>query len=182
MGRTQAGKSTLLASMTRLPEHVERIGKGAQRTSTDSAEGPWHAHPEVTIVDPPGIGAAGGDDDARVAYDTVRDADLLVWVQSNDSSQQASLDAITHLCLIGKPMLLVLNFRQDLSRGTALDRFLRRPEMTFRHESGHLARLRRHLDELGASWGLSAERCFWPDAPTGSAGKVGPWWPRESRA
>lgn len=152
MGRTQAGKSTLLASMTRLPEHIERIGKGAQRTSTDSAEGPWHAHPEVTIVDPPGIGAAGGDDDARVAYDTVRDADLVVWVQSNDSSQQASLDAITHLCLLGKPMLLVLNFRQDLSRGTALDRFLRRPELTFRHESGHLARLRRHLDELGASW------------------------------
>lgn len=152
MGRTQAGKSTLLASMTRLPEHLERIGKGAQRTSTDSAEGPWHAHPEVTIVDPPGIGAAGGDDDAEIAFETVRDADLVVWVQSNDSSQQASLDAITHICVLGKPMLLVLNFRQDLSRGAALDRFLRRPDMTFRHESGHVARLRRHLDEFGASW------------------------------
>jgi hypothetical protein len=152
MGRTQAGKSTLLACMTRLPEHVARIGKGAQRTSTDSAEGPWHAHPDVTIVDPPGIGAAGGDDDAGLAFEAVRDADLVVWVQSNDSSQQASLDAITNICVLGKPMLLVLNFRQDLSRATALDRFLRRPEMTFRHEGGHIARLRRHMDELGASW------------------------------
>jgi hypothetical protein len=152
MGRTQAGKSTLLAAMTRLPEHHKRIGKGAQRTSRDSAEGPWHAHPEVTVVDPPGIGAAGGDEDADVAFETVRDADLVVWVQSNDSSQQASLDAITHLCVLGKPMLLVLNFRADISRGAALDRFLRRPELTFRHERGHLARLGRHLDELGASW------------------------------
>lgn len=152
MGRTQAGKSTLLAAMTRLPEHVERIGRGAQRTSRDSAEGPWHRHPEITIVDPPGIGAAGGEEDTEVAFDTVRDADLVVWVQSNDSSQQASLDAITQLCVLGKPMLLVLNFRQDLSRPSTLDRFLRRPELTFRHESGHLARLGRHLDELGASW------------------------------
>ena len=30
--------------------------------------------------------------------------------------------------------------------------------------------------------GLSAERCFRPDAPTGSAGRVGPSWPKRERS
>ena len=58
MGRTMAGKSTLLAALT--GGAAERIGVGAQRTSRDVFAAPALDLQDVEIVDTPGVGAKDG--------------------------------------------------------------------------------------------------------------------------
>jgi predicted GTPase len=57
MGRTMAGKSTLLSTLT--AGSADRIGVGAQRTSLDVFAAPAVDLRDVEIVDTPGVGGLG---------------------------------------------------------------------------------------------------------------------------
>ena len=123
MGRTMAGKSTLLAALT--SGSAERISDGRQRYSRDAFAAPAADLPDVEIVDTPGVGAKGGADDVAQAMAEVPGADLVLWVASNDSFQEETARALRAVAFRGKPVVVVLNCRarlvDDLDREVFLE-------------------------------------------------------------
>ncbi len=112
MGRTMAGKSTLLAALT--GGSAERIGVGAQRTSRDVFAAPALDLQDVEIVDTPGVGAKDGAEDVALAMAEVPGADLVLWVASNDSFQEETAQALRAVAFRGKPVVVALNCRASL--------------------------------------------------------------------
>lgn len=110
-GRTMAGKSTLVETLT--GGTGEAIGVGAQRTTRQTRYCDWG---DVVLLDTPGIGAFRGEKDARVAREDVRDADLVVFVLTDDSIQEETFHGLEHVRDENKPVLFVLNVKLDLER------------------------------------------------------------------
>lgn len=146
MGRTMAGKSSLLAALS--GKHFDRIGDGRQRFSRDIFAASPKASDRIEIVDTPGVGAADGAEDVALAFSAVRDADLIVWVASSDSIQEETARPLRQLGLIGKPILVALNCRQSL-HGVGKLNLLRFPERVFGHREGLVAEIRRHMAAAG---------------------------------
>ena len=147
MGRTMAGKSTLLAAIT--GGSADRIGIGAQRTSRDVFAAPALDVPDLEIVDTPGVGAKDGDEDVATAMAEVPDADLVLWVASNDSFQEETARALRAVAFHGKPVVVALNCRAPLDDGLALEDFLDQPALVFGQHEGHLRTIRMHLATAG---------------------------------
>lgn len=147
MGRTMAGKSTLLAALT--GASAERIGLGAQRTSRDVFAAPAVGLFEVEIVDTPGVGAKDGAEDVELAMAEVPGADLVLWVASNDSFQEETAQALRAVALRGKPVVVALNCRAPLVDDLDRDDFLEDPELTFAQYEGHFKTIRSHLSAAG---------------------------------
>jgi len=99
MGRTQAGKSTLIEALS--AGSGDRIGDGRQRFSRDVCVRPIAKLPGVAIVDTPGVGARDGDEDRQLAFDQVPLADLVVWVGSNNSLQEEAAQALRLIAVYG---------------------------------------------------------------------------------
>lgn len=146
MGRTMAGKSSLLSALT--GSYFERIGDGRQRFSRDVLSATPTASSRIEIVDTPGVGAADGAEDVEVAFGAARDADLILWVASSDSIQQETADALRLLGAIGKPILIALNCRQNLD-GIGRLQLLRFPDKVFGNRSGLVDEIKRHLAAVG---------------------------------
>lgn len=147
MGRTMAGKSTLLSALT--GGSTERIGVGAQRTSRDVFAAPAAGLSEVEIVDTPGVGAKDGAQDVEIAMAEVPSADLVLWVASNDSFQEETAQALRRIALRGKPIVVALNCREALVDDLAREDFLRDPDAVFDQHEGHLRVIRSHLVAAG---------------------------------
>ncbi|WP_375502614.1 GTPase domain-containing protein [uncultured Jatrophihabitans sp.] len=146
MGRTMAGKSSLLAAMT--GSHLERIGDGRQRFSRDIFGAVSSVSEHVEVVDTPGVGAHGGADDTEIALKAALDADVVVWVNSSDSIQQESAAALKLLGLIGKPIIVAINCRQSLE-GIGRLNLLRFPDRVFGNREGLLDEIKRHMADAG---------------------------------
>ena len=146
MGRTMAGKSSLLAALTR--SHYDRIGDGKQRFSTDVFGASASVSEHIEVVDTPGVGAYGGADDTEEALKAAVKADVILWVNSSDSIQQESAAALKLLGLIGKPIIVALNCRQSLE-GVGRLNLLRFPDRVFGNKDGLLDEIRRHMAEAG---------------------------------
>nr|WP_283251575.1 GTPase [Aeromicrobium duanguangcaii] len=146
MGRTMAGKSSLLAALT--GSHFDRIGDGRQRFSRDTLGAVSSASASIEVVDTPGVGAHGGADDTEVALGAALTADVVVWVNSSDSIQEESARALKVLGVIGKPIIVVLNCRQSLE-GVGKLNLLRFPERVFGHKEGLVQEIRRHMAQAG---------------------------------
>mgnify|MGYP000966838712 CR=1 FL=1 len=146
MGRTMAGKSSLLAALA--GSHHERIGDGRQRFSRDILGAPTTASNQIEVVDTPGVGAHGGTDDTEVALKAALDADVILWVNSSDSIQQESAAALKLLGVVGKPIIVVLNCRQSLE-GVGRLNILRFPDRVFGNKDGLVDEIRRHMAEAG---------------------------------
>lgn len=142
MGRTMAGKSSLLAALT--VAHFDRIGDGRQRFSRDICVARPEGLGHLEIVDTPGVGAQDGADDVELAFDAAREADLILWVASSDSVQEETASALTSLAVMGKPIIVALNCRQSLG-GVGRLTLLRFPERVFGQREGLVSELRRHL-------------------------------------
>lgn len=142
MGRTMAGKSSLLAALT--GAHFDRIGDGRQRFSRDICVARPEGLGHLEIVDTPGVGAQDGADDVELAFDAAREADLILWVASSDSVQEETASALTSLAVMGKPIIVALNCRQSLG-GVGKLTLLRFPERVFGQREGLVSELRRHL-------------------------------------
>ncbi|MGO4363471.1 GTPase [Terrabacter sp. RAF57] len=148
MGRTQAGKSTLIEALS--AGSGERIGDGRQRFSRDVCVRPVVSLPGVAIVDTPGVGARDGDEDRQLAFEQVPHADLVVWVGSNNSFQEEAAQALRLIAVYGKPVVVVLNCRYDLLHPIRRNDFLNDPRVAFRDVAGDLNAVLRHLARAGA--------------------------------
>lgn len=147
MGRTMAGKSTLLAALT--GGSAGRIGDGAQRTSRDVFAAPALGLRDVEIVDTPGVGAKDGAEDVALAMAEVPSADLVLWVASNDSVQEETAQALRAVAFQGKPVVVVLNCRVRLVDELDREDFLANPTSVFDQHQGHLNTIRVHLSAAG---------------------------------
>lgn len=147
MGRTMAGKSTLLAALT--GGSAERIGVGAQRTSRDVFAAPALDLQDVEIVDTPGVGAKDGAEDVALAMAEVPGADLVLWVASNDSFQEETAQALRAVAFQGKPVVVALNCRASLFDELVREDFLADPTFVFDQYQGHFNTIRAHLSAAG---------------------------------
>lgn len=147
MGRTMAGKSTLLAALT--GGASERIGVGAQRTSRDVFAALALDLEDVEIVDTPGVGARDGAEDVAMAMAEVPSADLVLWVASNDSFQEETAQALRAVAFRGKPVVVALNCRAALVDELDREDFLDDPTSVFEQHQGHFDTVRAHLSAAG---------------------------------
>jgi uncharacterized tellurite resistance protein B-like protein len=144
LGRTKAGKSTLHAVLT--GEGWDDIGVGSLRTTRFRKS---YCLDGLRIVDTPGIGAPGGQSDVEIAESVVDEADVIVFLVTDDSTQAVELAFLEVLREAWKPLVVLLNVKRGLDRPAHVERFLRNPEWVFRERdlAGHEERLRRHVRE-----------------------------------
>lgn len=142
MGRTMAGKSSLLSALS--GAHFHRIGDGRQRFSRDIFAATSTMDSRIEVVDTPGVGACDGAEDFETAFNAARNADLILWVASSDSIQEETARALRLLGAIGKPIIVALNCRQSLG-GIGRLNLMRFPELVFGHREGLVAEIRRHM-------------------------------------
>lgn len=146
-GRTMAGKSTIREAIT--GGDGSSIGQGAQRTTRDIKEYEWQ---NLRVVDTPGFGAWGGEEDTAIAHSIVEESDLILFLLSSDSIQLSTIQEMKGLSAKNKPVIFVLNVKQDLTKKIHRKRFLKDPEGFFSEDKigGHIQRLEELArDELG---------------------------------
>lgn len=112
-GRTMAGKSTLMEILTE--GTGESIGNGAQRTTRDTREYSWKNN-NLKITDVPGIAAFDGQDDENVAYESAKQADLILFLITDDGPQAYEADCLSCLRQMGKPIICVVNVKSSVQK------------------------------------------------------------------
>ena len=149
MGRTKAGKSTLHSIITE--DGWDSIGVGKQRTTRFNRIYEWN---NIRIIDTPGIGAAvkEGRTDEKIAEEVIKEADIICYVVTNDSIQEAEFQFLKLLKEQAKPLIIVLNIKYNLRDSRRLEHFLGNPDKLFALEGksgigGHIERIRRYAKE-----------------------------------
>lgn len=105
-GRTMAGKSTLMEVLCK--GDGESIGKGMQRTTRDVRSYRWNG---LEITDVPGIAAFDGEEDEQVAFAAARQADLILFLITDDSPQAAEAECLAEIRNLGKPIMGIMNVK-----------------------------------------------------------------------
>ncbi len=144
MGKTKAGKSTLHAIIT--GGGWEAIGVGKQRTTRFNRVYEWK---NIRIIDTPGIGAPGGESDEEIATRVIEESDVICYVVTNDSIQETEFKFLELLKEKAKPLIILLNIKNNLRDQRRLDYFLQDTEKLFVMDSssglrGHIERIRRY--------------------------------------
>lgn len=146
MGRSKAGKSTLHAVVT--GGGWDQIGVGRQNTTRLNRVYEWH---NIRIIDTPGIATPGGEELEKVAESIIDEADLICFLVTNNNQQTSEFEFLKQLRSKGKPLLVLLNVKEDLSHPVRLKRFLEKPDQPFSDEKdrlgGHIDRIRRDAAE-----------------------------------
>lgn len=142
MGRSKAGKSTLHAVIT--GGGWNQIGVGRQNTTRLNRVYEWH---NIRIIDTPGIATPGGEELETVAESIIDEADLICFVVTNNNQQTSEFEFLKRLREKGKPLLVLLNVKEDLIHPVRLKRFLENPDKAFSEDKdqlgGHIDRIRR---------------------------------------
>lgn len=120
MGRSKAGKSTLHAVVT--GGGWDQIGVGRQNTTRLNRVYEWN---NIRIIDTPGIATPGGEELESVAESIIDEADLICFVVTNNNQQTSEFEFLKQLRRKGKPLLMLLNVKEDLSHPVRLKRFFR---------------------------------------------------------
>lgn len=144
MGKTKAGKSTLHAIIT--GGGWEAIGVGKQRTTRFNRVYEWK---NIRIIDTPGIGAPGGESDEEIAERVIEESDVICYVVTNDSIQETEFKFLELLKEKAKPLIILLNVKNNLRDHRRLEHFLQDPNKLFVMDSnsglrGHIERIRRY--------------------------------------
>ena len=105
-GRTMAGKSTLMETLTN--GDGKTIGKGAQRTTRDIRKYVWN---DLEITDVPGIGAFEGQEDESLAFESAKSGDLILFLMTDDAPQPSEAECFGRIISLGKPVICVMNVR-----------------------------------------------------------------------
>lgn len=103
-GEVGSGKSALLNALA--GEKIFAVS--AEHGSTDKVARAGFKNTKLILVDTPGINEAAGELRAKLAEDTVRYTDLVLFVADGDLNR-VELDALKQLCDLHKPILLVVN-------------------------------------------------------------------------
>lgn len=153
MGKTKAGKSTLHAIVT--DGGWEAIGVGKQRTTRYNRVYEWK---NIRIIDTPGIGAPeeGGRTDEEVAQSVIDESDVICYVVTNDSIQATEFGFLKSLKEKTKPLIVLLNVKNNLRDSRRLQHFLSDPNKSFTLEGqsglgGHIERIRRFAQQYYAN-------------------------------
>jgi predicted GTPase len=137
-GRTKAGKSTIREALTQ--GDGSTIGKGAQRTTRETYEYSWQG---LRLIDTPGIEAYRGEEDTEKANEIIDQADMILFLTSDDSVQQGEFEQMAKLKQINKYFVVLLNIKENLDRPQRLQRFLQKPETVF--DEKRLSQHHRHI-------------------------------------
>lgn len=150
MGRTMAGKSTLFEYLS--AGDGARVGDGRQRY-TRKACVRVAADIGLEIVDTPGVGAMDGESDYEAAFLEVADADLILWVATDQATQEQTGRALEHLADMGKPVIVALNCLADINNEIGLLDMLEEPYRVFGGGvEDNLAPIGRHLAAAGGRY------------------------------
>lgn len=152
MGKTKAGKSTLHAVIT--GQGWNEIGSGEQRKTRYNRV---YEIDHLRIIDTPGIGSpeAGGRTDEEIAMSIVDEADIICFVVTSDNQQKEEFEFLQTLKTAGKPLVILLNWRNGLNSPRRICRFIRDADEILspkpatdpktknaRDASGHLRRIK----------------------------------------
>ncbi|MEQ9625984.1 GTPase [Coleofasciculus chthonoplastes] len=143
-GRTKAGKSTIREALTQ--GDGSTIGKGAQRTTRETYEYRWQG---LRLIDTPGMEAYRGEEDTEKANEIIDQADMILFLTSDESVQQGEFEQMAKLKQINKHFVVLLNVKENLDRSQRLQRFLQKPEKVFDEERllQHHSHLVNHIQE-----------------------------------
>ncbi len=128
-GRTMVGKSTLMEVLTR--GSGESIGSGAQRTTRDVRSYLWQS---LTITDVPGVAAFGGEADEEIAFNAAKQADLILFLISDDAPQPSEAERLGRLRKWGIPVLGISNVKWGLDSEIAIKHFIHNQDKIFDDE------------------------------------------------
>jgi uncharacterized tellurite resistance protein B-like protein/GTP-binding protein EngB required for normal cell division len=147
MGRTKAGKSTLHAIVT--DNGWDAIGVGKQRTTRFNRVDEWK---NIRIIDTPGIGAPGGKSDEEIAKSIIDESDVICYVVTSDSIQESEFAFLRLLKEKAKPLIILLNVKNNLRDSRRLEHFLKNPDKVFVMDGqsglrGHIEHIRRYARE-----------------------------------
>ncbi|MCP9793324.1 50S ribosome-binding GTPase [Vulcanococcus limneticus Candia 3F8] len=152
VGRTKAGKSTLIATLTGRDQAAK--GDGGQGFTRYNRA---YTYCGIRLIDTPGIGAAGGqgessqqaeERDSQVARSIFPETDLVCFVMDSDSTTPCARELIQQLHHRGKAFIILLNVKAatqgglDLCRQRLDAKFAREGEQSI---SGNIAAIRRDL-------------------------------------
>ncbi len=143
-GRTKAGKSTLMETLTK--GDGSTIGEGAQHETTEVR--PNHFWPPgqqlLRIVDTPGVEGFEGEEMTEKANQFVEQSDLIIFLVTDDKVSAGELDHFGNISTFGKPIVVLLNVKEKVEvLAEAPD------EYVFEREKieGHKKRMERYLSE-----------------------------------
>lgn len=147
MGKTKAGKSTLHAIIT--GDGWDAIGVGKQRTTRFNRVYEWK---NIRIIDTPGIGAPGGKSDEEIAESVIEESDVICYVVTNDSIQETEFKFLQLLKAKAKPLIILLNIKNNLRDTQRLEHFLKDPNKLFAVDGnnslkGHIERIHRYAKQ-----------------------------------
>jgi len=125
-GRTMAGKSTLMEILTW--GDGQSIGTGAQRTTRDVRSYSWNG---LEVTDVPGVAAFEGADDEELAFKAASQADLVLFLITDDAPQPVEAECLARVRRLGKPVLGICNVKVAVDDDDDLLLFLRNPERPF---------------------------------------------------
>ena len=148
MGRTKAGKSTL-HSVILGGINKEFIGVGKERTTRLNRIYKWQG---IRIIDTPGIGAPGGQTDTEIAKSIVDESDLICYVVTTDSIQETEFAFLKELKKQNKPIIILLNKKENLNHPIHKKRFLEKPLYWYERTDndaleGHLTRIKEYAQK-----------------------------------
>ena len=153
-GRTMAGKSTLMEILRR--GDGSSIGKGAQRTTLDVRDYHWNG---LKIYDVPGTCSFGGEQDDKLAFEAAKDADLALFLLTDDAPQPYEAQRLGELKKLGKPVLGIVNVKQVLSPDrTSAKRKLDLRQLDKKiHDQSRLEEIVRQFKEFSVAKGYNFE-------------------------
>ncbi|SDO78105.1 hypothetical protein SAMN04487788_0868 [Microbacterium testaceum StLB037] len=94
-----------------------------------------------------------GDADYEEAFSQVADADLILWVATNEATQERTGRALEQLADYGKPILVALNCLRDVTDQLDLLELLEDPDFVFGGDTlGNLKPIDRHLARAGGRY------------------------------
>jgi GTP-binding protein EngB required for normal cell division len=155
VGRTKAGKSTVIATLTGRDQAAK--GDGGQGFTRYNRA---YTYCGIRLIDTPGFGAAGGqgessqqaeERDANVARSILPETDLVCFVIDNDPNMPTSREMLQELHRRGKAFIILLNVKAGTQAGIDLCRqrldakFAREGEQSI---SGNIAAIRRDLSSV----------------------------------
>jgi GTP-binding protein EngB required for normal cell division len=147
IGKTKVGKSTLHAVVT--GQGKDAIGAGKQRTTRLNRVYEWK---NIRIIDTPGIGAPGGKTDEEIAKSIIDESDIICFVFNNNNQQETEFAVLEQLKKKAKPLLILLNVKENLDHPRKLERFLQNPDKIFSLKDksalgGHFDRIQRYAEQ-----------------------------------
>jgi tRNA U34 5-carboxymethylaminomethyl modifying GTPase MnmE/TrmE len=128
-GRTMTGKSTLMEILTH--GDGQSIGTGAQRTTRDVRRYLWNG---LEVTDVPGVAAAvAGAEDEDLALRAAKQADLVLFLISDDAPQLVEVEWFADVRRLGKPVLGICNIKVTIDDEDDLLLLLRDHDKPFDH-------------------------------------------------